>query len=377
MAWKTQRSRPAKALFMVHQLRAGGSERQMAEVAKSVDRMKIQPFVGVLRPNDFWRTELDAAQVPVHCFNVQSFASPRIVPDLWRFRRYLRTERIDLVHAFDTPGNVFGALGGRWAGVPVVLTSQRAHRSLSPPGQLQVLRWSDRFVDGIVVNCDYIRRHMIDDECVPEERIHLCYNGIDTAMFRPSGETARTASPDRVTVGVICALRPEKDLNTLLTGFALARRQRPEMQLLVVGSGAELPALEQQARELELGADCTFVPDQNNVASWLRTIDIFVLPSRTEALSNSLMEAMACGCAVVASEIGGNPELVETGRTGMLFPSGQPESLAQALRQLTEDVTLRQRLAKEAAQLIPHRFSLAASVNRMQQIYESFLGPAE
>jgi glycosyltransferase involved in cell wall biosynthesis len=172
-------------------------------------------------------------------------------------------------------------------------------------------------------------------------------------------------------------LRPEKDLNTLLTGFALARRQRPEMQLLVVGSGAELPALEQQARELELGADCTFVPDQNNVASWLRTIDIFVLPSRTEALSNSLMEAMACGCAVVASEIGGNPELVETGRTGMLFPSGQPESLAQALRQLTEDVTLRQRLAKEAAQLIPHRFSLAASVNRMQQIYESFLGPAE
>jgi glycosyltransferase involved in cell wall biosynthesis len=373
MAWKPQRDRPAKALFMVHQLRVGGSERQMTEVAKSVDRTRIQPLVGVLRPNDFRRPELDAAQVPVHCFDVSSFQNPAVIPAIWRFRKFLRTERIDLIHAFDTPGNVFGAFGGRLAGVPVVLTSQRAHRSLSPPGQLQALRWSDRFVNGIVVNCEYIRRHLIDDEGVPAEKIHLCYNGIDTKTFQVSGPAARPVAPDRITVGVICALRPEKDLATLLAGFALARRQRPEMQLLLVGSGPELPALEQQARELQLGPDCVFVPDQHDVASWLRTIDIFVLPSRSEALSNSLMEAMACGCAVVASEVGGNPELVEPGKTGLLFAPGRPESLAQALEQLAAEETLRRQLAAAASDLIHQRFSREASVQRMQEIYDSFL----
>lgn len=347
----------------------------MAEMARSVDRTLIRPFVGVMRDHDFRRQDLEAASIPIHSFPLRSFASPGIVPALNRLRRFLRTTQIGLVHAFDTPGNIFAAFGARWAGVPVVLTSQRAHRSLSPPGQLQLLRWTDRMAAGIVVNCAYIRRHLIEDEGVDAARIHLCYNGIDITAFRPDGPAARPRPADKLTVGVVCALRPEKNLPSLLSGFALARAERPELHLLVVGSGSELAALQQQAIDLHLGEGCTFVPAQKNAADWMRSIDIFVLPSRTEALSNSLMEAMACGCSVLASNVGGNPELVEEGRTGFLFESGQPAAIKEALLRLAADPALRDRLSGQATRLITKTFPLTASVRRMEEIYQMFLGP--
>ena len=106
---------------------------------------------------------------------------------------------------------------------------------------------------------------------------------------------------------------------------------------------------------------------------WLRTIDVFVLPSLSEALSNSLMEAMACGCCVAASTAGGNPELVEDGVTGLLFPPGDAAALSKALLRLYEEPQLRNRLADAAAHSITARFSLAAAGKRMGEIYQQAL----
>jgi glycosyltransferase involved in cell wall biosynthesis len=111
----------------------------------------------------------------------------------------------------------------------------------------------------------------------------------------------------------------------------------------------------------------------SGVAPWYRNIDIFVLPSLSEALSNSLMEAMACGCAVVASNVGGNPELVTDRQTGLLFPSRDAAALADGLRLLIGNERLRSTLAGAAACSIAERFSLAASARRMEQIYLNLL----
>ena len=112
-----------------------------------------------------------------------------------------------------------------------------------------------------------------------------------------------------------------------------------------------------------------FVPTTPEVPEWLSSIDIFVLPSLSEALSNSLMEAMACGCVAVASNVGGNPELVAPGERGLLFPRGDVEELAKHLNTLAADEALRKRYAEAGRRFIQEHFSLAISVRRMADIY--------
>ncbi len=229
--------------------------------------------------------------------------------------RYIQEHRIELVHSFDVPLNVFAAPVGWLARKPVLLTSQRAHR-LANSGALpsMLLRVTDRLTDGIVVNCEFMRRHLTEDERVPERLVHLCYNGIDTEVFRPKEAGAEIATHPglehaSIVIGVVCSLRPEKGLDTLIASLAVIARDDAGARLLIVGSGPELGNLQKQAQSLGIADQCVFVPATDRVTPWLYVMDIFVLPSLSEAFSNSLMEAMACGCCVAASSVGGNPEL--------------------------------------------------------------------
>jgi glycosyltransferase involved in cell wall biosynthesis len=260
------------------------------------------------------------------------------------------------------------------AGSAVVVSSQRVDRALWPAVQRHGLRVTDRLVDGIVVNCEFLRRHLRDEEKVPAGLIHLCYNGIDTGAFQP----LRGARPDALraaalVVGVVCALRPEKGLDTLLDAFAAVRGLVPGMKLAIVGSGPCLADLQDRARALGILPDCVFEPATPRVADWLHAIDIFVLPSLSEALSNSLMEAMACGCCVAASRVGGNPELVTHGETGMLFEPRDAAGLARSIASARARSRAARRVGNERRRLIRSRFSLEAAARRMGEIYSVLL----
>jgi glycosyltransferase involved in cell wall biosynthesis len=174
-------------------------------------------------------------------------------------------------------------------------------------------------------------------------------------------------------IGVVCALRPEKDLPTLLEAFAKVRARRTGLKLGIVGSGECEPDLRALAETLGISAECVFQPSTAEIGAWLRGIDIFVLPSLTEALSNSLMEAMACGCCAVASRVGGNPELVTHRQTGLLFEPRDSAGLAAALELLVDQPALRSELASRGTRLIHERFRLETSARRMEQIYSTLL----
>ena len=160
---------------------------------------------------------------------------------------------------------------------------------------------------------------------------------------------------------------------SLIDAFAQVRSLRSGMKLAIVGSGSMLENLQKRARENGVFDDCVWEPSASDVPFWLRNIDIFVLPSRSEALSNSLMEAMACGCPVIASNVGGNPELVEDGVSGLLFARQDAEALAAALRRMIQDEPLRRSLAAAGERFIHENFSRQAAAKRMGEIYESFL----
>jgi len=175
-------------------------------------------------------------------------------------------------------------------------------------------------------------------------------------------------------MGVICALRPEKGLDTLLTAFANLSRSIDSLRLAIVGHGKSLDSLRALASRLGIDRRVHFEPGTARVIEWLRAFDIFVLPSLSEAFSNALMEAMACGCAVVASRVGGNPELVADDR-GRLFAPGDVQDLERILRQLIEQPDLRARLACGGAEFVQRNLSLNASARRMEEIYRLTLYP--
>jgi glycosyltransferase involved in cell wall biosynthesis len=362
-------------LLVARELDLGGSERQLAETALWLDRALFRPHVACFRPGGIRARELKRAGVPVLELGVRSLVSRSAFSGARRLGRYLRRHRIQVVHAFDVPSVLFAVPVARLYSVPVVLSSQRAHRALTPGLTRHLLRLTDRLADGIVVNSQAVARELLAEDGVPRSLLHLAYNGIDTGRFRPEGfRAALPWSEPRLVIGVACALRSEKGLFTLLDAFARVQERCPQARLLIVGSGPMAGPLDERASHLRLGSACHFQPAVEEVAPWLRAMDIFVLPSLSEALSNSLMEAMACGCCGVASEVGGNPELIEHGRTGLLFPAGDSPALAAALESLIGSGALRHRLSEAGADFIRDGFSSQAAARRMGRIYAGCMG---
>jgi glycosyltransferase involved in cell wall biosynthesis len=361
-------------LLMARALEAGGSERQLREIAKALDRSRFQPHVGCFRPDDSSRRELEDSGVPVAHFPVYSFLSPAAIAGAFQLARYVRQHNIRLIHTFDYPSAVFAIPAARILTSAAVASSQRSHRDLIPRSYRRLVRMTDRLANAIVVNCDFVRRHLELDEHVPPRQIQLCYNGIDLETFRPLDTPRPPELPsDSFVIGVVCALRPEKGLPTLLQAFARVRHLRAGMKLAIVGDGPMLEPLKLESETLGIRQDCVFALSTNQVADWLRAMDIFVLPSLSEALSNALMEAMACGCPVVASNVGGNPELVWNGERGLLFEPGDVAALAASLQNLIEDDARRKWLGQAGSRFIRERFSIQASAHRMGEIYEQLI----
>lgn len=360
-------------LLCTQQQGPGGTERQLAATALALDRKRFAVHTACFIPG-FRSDELRAHGIPVLDLPVRSFVSTNAAAAALKLTRYLRQHRIRLVHSFDYPMNVFAVPVARFARVPIVLSSQRGHRELVPPMYRRLLRASDRLVDGVVVNCEAMRKHLEEEERVARSRISVCYNGIDTSFFRPGPRVRQAAlASARLVVGVVCVLRPEKDVATLIRAFPAVAAKHAGCMLAIVGSGPELETLQKLAEELGVAPQVHFEPATRDVPAWLHSMDIFVLPSLSEALSNSLMEAMACGCVPVASDTGGNPELVRHEGNGLTFPAADSTTLATHLDRLLGDEGLRQRYVEQSVRLIEKQFSLATAGVRMAEIYESYL----
>jgi glycosyltransferase involved in cell wall biosynthesis len=362
-----------RILFMARELDHGGSERQLTETVLALDRSRFEPRVGVFRSGGARAAELLAADVPIVQFPVHSFRSGAAARGVWELARYVRTDSIRLVHTFDLPLTAYAIPVTRLFTPAVALASQRCHLDIVPRPMRAALKVSERMAHGVVVNCESVKRHLVDDAGIPPSRIHVCPNGIDLDRFRRGPRTRPATLPeDALVVGVVSVLRPEKGLATLLEAFARVGRSA-NVRLAIVGGGPMRDELERQARALGIFQWCVFEPPTAEVPGWLRNMDIFVLPSLSEAFSNSLMEAMACGCCPVASRAGGNPELVRDGVTGLLFEPGNAAQLACALETLLLNPELRRRLADAAHDHLHANFSSAAAARRMAEIYSGLL----
>jgi glycosyltransferase involved in cell wall biosynthesis len=365
---------PWPILLLVRELNLGGCERDLTKLAIGLDRSVFEPHVAFFQPQGIRRGELEAAGVPLLHLPVPSFLSTAPLKGGLMLLDYLRRHSIRLVQSFDVPLSIFTPPWARLAGVPAVINSQLSYRTLVSPGRRRLLRMNDRLCHRVVVNCKAMWRHLATDESVPEEKLFLSYNGIDTAVFHPGPRVVPPGfrSADLV-IGCISALRPEKRIDLLIRSFAEVLAMAPEVKLLIAGSGPELPRLEALANELGVASRVVFQPATQDVPYWLHAIDIFVLASESEAFSNALLEAMACGCCAVGSAVGGTPELIEDGVSGLLFPAGDQAALTSHLLTLARQPEQRHRLAAAAMRHAARNLSMEAAIHRMSGFYSELL----
>jgi glycosyltransferase involved in cell wall biosynthesis len=374
--------KPVPVLITARELNLGGVERDVCKIAIGLDRNRFTPHVASYKAEGFRYEELQRAGVPVLHLPMASVYSADALRSAGMLRLYIRQHQIQLVHSYDASG-VIAAPVARASGVPVVITSQLSYRAILDAHTRNLLRISDRFADAVVVNCEAIRKYMIADEGASAERVELCYNGVVTEDFFPANGTIKTRpeelSDASLVIGAICAFRPEKALSLFQEAFAKVLNSQPEdtrrgIRLLFVGSGPELPGLQANAERLGITSASVFVPATREVAKWMRAIDIFALPSYSEAFSNALLEAMACGCAVIGSRIGGTPELIGANEErGFLFQSGDANEFADKLAKLIADPALRRDLGAKAASFVRQNLTIEIAVQRTSAIYEKLL----
>lgn len=369
----TAPAKPIPILLTVRELNLGGIERDVTQIALKIDRSRFEPHVASYRAEGLRYEELSDAGVPFLHLPLTSLKSPTAISVAMKVRRYIREHGVRLVHAYDSSA-VFVAPIAQALRVPAVLSSTLGNRNLLDPRTRRQVRWTDKIVDSIVVNCEAMRRHMIDDEHVASERIKLCYNGVDTSKFYPDTARRPKSSADApFVIGAVCVLRPEKAIDLLQEAFARVRHLKPEMRLVIVGSGPELSNFQANSRRLGLQDDCEFLPATRSVPQFLRSIDTYVSCSRSEAFSNTILEAMACGCGVVGSRVGGTPELIGNDERGLLFRPGDAADLAAKLTTLIENESLRRELGTRAAEFAKRKLSIEIAAERMAEIYELML----
>jgi len=359
-----------RVALVINDLRRAGAETQLVRLATGLDRARFEIRVLILKTENHFQDELAQAGVPLTALGRRT---PWDVAVLRRLERQLEAARPEVVHSFLPLANLLTSIAGRRARVPAVILSQRAsYEATLGPAWRRIARWSHRRASHVIVNSEAARRQEIAAG-FPAERITCVPNGIDVAA---------TAGPvDRAALGVpagplvVCAAQfvEEKAHADLIEAWPRVRARFPSATLLLIGEGALRAAAENQAARLGLGGSVAFLGARHPVEPYLAAADVVVLPSRTEGMPNVLLEAMALGTAIVATAVGGIPEIASDGESGLLVPPARPEQLAGALNDLLGDGDRRQALGGRG-RLAATRLSTARMVAATEAVYAAALG---
>jgi len=360
---------------MVRSLDHGGCERDAAKIAIGLDRTRFEPHVAVFHQGGFRTPEVIAAGVQIVHVPVTSFGNSSALRGARILGDYVRKHNIQLIHAFDVPTDLFGAPVGRWYRVPRVITSQLSFRDMYPPRERAALRVTDWLSDAVVVNSQAVGTSLEREAKLSPDKIYLSYNGVNTDHFHPGPANRPEAFWDAsVIVGSVCVMRSEKRMDWVLRSFAEVFKDDPRARLLFVGSGPEVEPLTKLRDSLGLAHACMFVPGQADVADWMRTLDIYINSSSSESFPNGLLEAMACGCCPIGSNVGGIPELITHMQNGLIFDSSKPDELTAMMRKVVLDPGLRNRFREQAGETARERFSMKLALARTESLYVKVLG---
>lgn len=363
-----------RVLHIIPTLDRSGAEKQLMLLATHLARDEFDPHVCALTRSGPYEADLRQSGVPVTVIGKARKADPVA---FLRLKRHIAAVKPDLVHTWLFAANSYGRAAALAAGVKHMVAAERCVDPWKVWHELAIDRWLAKRTERIVVNSggirDFYARHGL-----PAERFVVIPNGIvppqPTTLSRDALLTELGLPSHARLIGAVGRLWPQKRVKDLIWAADLLKVIRDDVHLLIVGDGPHRPRLEQYRRQVRIEDKVHFLGHRSDVWQLMPHFDVLWLGSEYEGLPNVIMEAMAAGVPVVASDISGNRDLVVPDETGYLVPVGDRAALARKANKLLDDAELSRRMGAAARQRISSDFSVERMVAAHVRLYRELLG---
>jgi glycosyltransferase involved in cell wall biosynthesis len=354
----------------------GGTERQVLNLVQGLDMSRFGVEVACLKRWGALLPEIEATGVPITEYKTTSLYNHIAMWNQMRFLNHLRKGKVEIVHTYGFYSNVFGLPPARLAGAKV-LASIRDTGDHQTPMQKRVEKLYCRMADCVVTNAEAVRKRLTN-EGYDAEKIVVIHNGIELARYarKPAelGLHRELGVPSNTPlVAVFARLNELKGIEYFLQAVAGLIERFDNVRFLIVGDGASRAPLEKYAGELGLNKHVVFLGFRLDVPTLLSEISVSVLPTLSEGLSNSLLESMAASVPVVATRVGGNPEVVQAGITGLLVPPRDAEALARAIGQFLEQPLIARKFGHAGRERVSQQFALEKMTRATAHLYEGLM----
>jgi len=373
---------PLRVLRIVPSLEMGGVENTLLSLLPRLNKDKYRVSVCCLYRADDLAKEAEKQKIPLLTLKMR----PRLDLDLKYLRgisqliKFLKQEKIDIVHTHLYKANTPGRIAAILARVPIIIANEHSVDFWKTGGQRAIDKFLSKFTDKIIVVSEAVKEFCTQEVGLPKDKVTVLYNGVDLQKFLPEVDINKKKEElnlpsDSKVVGIIGRLQQIKGHQFFLKAAKIVSGEFPSACFLVIGEGSLRDELEEMADKLNLGDKVIFTGQRDDVPQILPLLDVSVLSSLREGFSITILESMASGIPVVATDVGGNRELVEEGKTGHLVPARDTESLAGAMIRILKDESLAKRMVERARERVK-LFSINRMAKETESIYDELIRQA-
>jgi glycosyltransferase involved in cell wall biosynthesis len=373
-------ARKYKIAYLIDGLSMGGAERLMVPILQHLSRDHFETYVCAMQSKDGnpVADEIRALGIPVDCLDIKHLRDPSAIP---RLIKYLKGTGADLVHTQLEAANILGNISAKLLRLPSVCTIHvmpsldvKTKTKLHQKVEWFVLR---HFCDRVVSVSEEARQYHIEISRTSSDQVTTIYNGIDLSAFlnmdyvheRNAVRSELRIPRDANVLVTVAVLRPPKGIQFMIRAMAAILASHPNTYYLIVGSGSHHSALIEEVDKAGMNKRVIFAGMRKDVPRVLAASDVFVLPTLTEALPTVLAEAMAAKLAIVASKVGGIPEMIANGQNGFLVKPQDLDGLVKACNHLLENPEKRADMGAEGWKIAKQKFSIERQVEQLKGIY--------
>jgi glycosyltransferase involved in cell wall biosynthesis len=370
---------PARVMYVVDHLQFGGVQTHLVQLLSRLDRRRFAPAVCALKAHGELRPAVEQMGVPVLDGGLgRSLMGPGGVRVVVRLARLFRAYHVDVAHAYLFHPNVLAPIAARLAGVRGTVVSKRSldrYPSLLPR---YAVKLGNALAARVMVNADAIGQFVAAEEGCPRGKMVLIPNGVREEALRPPGDRYAKRRelglpPEAPVVGAVSRLAWKKGIRHLLEATPRILEAVPDARVVIAGDGPLRAELEAQAAALGVRDRVLFLGSRPDTIEVIAAFDVFVLPSVVEGMSNALLEAMAVGRPAIATDVGGNPEVVVDGETGLIVPASDPHQLAASIQKLLEAPEMAAEMGAAGRRRVIERYQIDAMTRRIEELYDSLL----
>jgi sugar transferase (PEP-CTERM/EpsH1 system associated) len=364
-------------MHVIYSLDIGGLENGLVNLINRMDQSKFSHSICCIGQSGRYAKRLNGQDVEI--FEMKKGEGSDLLLSM-KLARVFKSIQTDIVHTRNW-GAIDGIIGAKLARIPHVIHGEHGRDMTDPDGSNKKRKFIRKglsyFVDRYITVSGDFREWLITDIGIDDRKVQTICNGVDTAKFNPDNKDLVRAkhgySREDLIIGTVGRLDPIKDQQLLIRSFAQVAMKYPRLHLLIIGDGPCREDLERLAKDLGVSNNVLFSGMRHDVPELLKLLDIFVLPSLFEGISNTILEAMATGIPVVATRVGGNPELVVDGETGYLAPKQDIDALAKALENYILSPLILKQHGAAARERAVREFGLDRMVAQYEELYTRLL----